>query len=118
MNFKEHYFQEGKQFAQLVESVLMEEIEVTDELSQVFVNRLSNYLEKCFPTYGDFNQKVGVELRQHMKGDNNQIKKMQQKIHAIINKEKDKFLRNLQNKCEKIRVVPKNPEVGEVPQND
>jgi len=114
MNFKEHYFtEEAKIFADYVKQQLNElndeGSEDIDSLSPEFVNRLCNYIEKVFPAYGDFDSAIGNEIRKYMKGDNNQIKKMKKKLHDVINKAKSKFLDTIQNKCEKIKVVPKKP---------
>jgi hypothetical protein len=108
LNFQEHYFSDSMEFIALVNRMLKEEDDFTASLNPQFVSRLSNYLEKGFPSFGDFNTAVGVELRKYMQGDNDQIRKMQRKIHNIINKAKEKFLHGIQAKCEKILVVPKD----------
>lgn len=107
MRFPDYYFDDSMRFIDLVNKMLKEEAEFTASLDPVFITRLSNYLEKSFPSFGDFNMAVGVELRKFMKGDENQLRKMQKKIHNIITKAKDKFLQNIQAKCDKIQVVPK-----------
>jgi len=121
MNFQEHYYgKDAKEFVKLFEGYLTEyldgESEPTSELDPQFISRLCDYLEKCFPSYGNFNTAISTELRNVMKGDNNQIQKMKKKIHDAINKAKAKFLDTVQNKCEKIQVVPKKPKEPKVPE--
>lgn len=87
--------------------LLMEEESASIGLNPTFVSRLCNYLEKRFPDYGDFDLAVGNEIRQYMQGDNVYVKKVKQRIHDIINKAKNKFLRDIHNKVDKIKVQPK-----------
>jgi len=106
--FQDHYFQESeaKAFTNEVK-LLIEEESASVGLNPAFVSRLCNYLERRFPNYGDFDVAVGNEIRQYMQGDNSYIKKVKQRIHEIINKAKSKFLRNIQDKVEKVKILPK-----------
>jgi hypothetical protein len=106
MKFNDYYYQDPLEFVSMVNDMLKEDIEFTSSLDPIFIARLSNYLEKRFPSFGDFNTAIGLELRKYMSGDNNQIKKMQRKIHNVINKAKEKFLHSIEDKCNKIRAVP------------
>ena len=114
MDFQRHYYKEdAKQFVAIFESVLKEEPNVesppTEELSPKFISRLCDFLEKSFPSYGNFDTAIGNELRKFMQGDNQQVKAIKKKIHSAINKAKEKYLDTVQNKCEKLQVVPKMP---------
>jgi len=113
MNFSEHYFiEDAKAFTKEV-MLIVEEETASVGLDPAFVAGLSNYLEKCFPSYGDFDVAVGNEIRKYMKGDNSYVKKVKKRIHEIINKCKSRFLHDLTNKVEKIKVQPKdNPQVS------
>lgn len=106
--FEEHYFQESeaKAFANEVKLLVEEEVSSVG-INPTFISRLTNYLERRFPNYGDFDTAVGNEIRIYIKGDNAYIKKVKQRIHDIINKAKAKFLRNIQDKVEKVKVLPK-----------
>lgn len=108
MNFSEHYFKEEtiKEFVNEVKMIVEQEMQ-TVEINPMFVSRLCNYLEKRFPNYGDFDVAVGNEIRQYMQGDNSYVKKVKQRIHDIITKAKSKFLRDVHNKVDKIKVQKK-----------
>jgi vacuolar-type H+-ATPase subunit I/STV1 len=113
--FQEHYFQEDDKESfinevkdELNKLLLQEQETFSSEINPQFITRLLNYLEsRCFVSYGEFDQKVGNEIRQYVKGDNSYIKKVKQRIHEIINKAKSKFLRNIQDKVEKVKILPK-----------
>ena len=121
MNFSEHYFKEddAKKFANEV-ILMVEEETASVEIDPAFISGLSNYLEKCFPAYGNFDVAVGNEIRKYMKGDNSYVKKIKKRIHEIINKCKSKFLHDVTNRTEKIKVQPKDPSLppSTVPSND
>jgi len=107
MDFQNHYFtEEAKIFA---EQVLKEyQDEFAQELSPEFISRLVNHLEKMFPAYGDFDQQIGNEIRKYMSGeDNKKVKNMKKRLHDIILKLKVKFLVGVQNKAERLKVVPR-----------
>jgi hypothetical protein len=108
MKFVEHYFTEdiAKQFAKEV-CLIFEEESASVGIDQSFISGLTNYLEKRFPTYGDFDLAVGNEIRKYMKGDNSYVKKVKKRIHEIINKCKSRFLHDITNKVEKINIQPK-----------
>lgn len=109
MKFSEYYFTErdAKVFVNEVRLILEEE-SASVGINPVFVSRLCNYLEKGFPNYGDFDNAVGNEIRQYMKGDNSYVKKVKQRIHEIINKARNRFLRDVNIKVEKIKVQPRS----------
>jgi hypothetical protein len=108
MNFSKHYFTEdAKAFANEVKLLIEQDDVASVSINPMFVSRLCNYLEKRFPNYGDFDIAVGNEIRQHMQGDNSYVKKVKQRIHDIINKSKSKFLRDIHNKVDKIKILPK-----------
>ena len=113
MNFEKHYFKEdtAKAFANEVRLILEEE-SASIGLEPAFVAGMSNYLEKCFPSYGDFDVAVGNEIRKYMKGDNSYVMKVKKRIHEIINKCKSKFLHDMTNRVEKIKVQPKDTPKG------
>jgi len=93
-----------------IKSVLTEEEENynVDNIDPKFISRLLNYVDsKCFFSYGDFDVAVGNEIRKYMKGDNSYVKKVKKRIHDIINKARNKFLMDVSNKIEKIKVQPK-----------
>ena len=106
--FQEHYFQESeaKSFANEVKLLVEEEVSSVG-INPLFISRLTNYLERRFPNYGDFDTAVGNEIRIYIKGDNAYIKKVKQRIHEIIHKAKAKFLRSIQDKVEKVKILPK-----------
>lgn len=106
--FEEYYFQESeaKAFANEVKLLVEEEVSSVG-INPTFISRLTNYLERRFPNYGDFDTAVGNEIRIYIKGDNAYIKKVKQRIHEIINKAKAKFLRSIQDKVEKVKILPK-----------
>lgn len=108
MNFSKFYFKENeaKDFTDEVK-VLIEQDLASVNINPIFISRLCNYLEKGFPNYGDFDVAIGNEIRQYMKGDNIYVKKVKQRIHDIINKSKNKFLRDVHNKVDKIKILPK-----------
>ena len=98
---------EAKVFADEVK-LLIEGEAASIGLDPQFISRLCNYLEKRFPNYGDFDFAVGNEIRLYMQqSDNTYVKKVKQRIHDIINKAKAKFLRDIYNKVEKVKVLPK-----------
>lgn len=109
MKFSEYYFTESdaKVFVNEVRLILEEE-SASVGINPVFVSRLCNYLEKGFPNYGDFDNAVGNEIRQYMKGDNSYVKKVKQRIHEIITKARNRFLRDVNIKVEKIKVQPRS----------
>jgi hypothetical protein len=111
MEFHEYYFKddEAKIFVEECR-VLMTEDEDIQHLDPVFISKMCNYLEKLFPTYGDFDRRVGNEIRSFVKSDNKQILKVKRKIRDIINKAKEKFLDKVSRNCENITVRTK--EVG------
>lgn len=117
MKFAEHYFKESdaKAFANEVRLILEEE-SPSIGIDPAFVAGMCNYLEKCFPNYGDFDVAVGNEIRKYMKGDNSYVKKVKKRIHEIINKSKSKFLHDVGNRVEKIKIQPKaNPQQPPAP---
>lgn len=112
MKFTQHYFNESNKdfFIEEVQkelSLLVEEESASVEIDPNFVARLVNYLEQKFPNYGEFDIQVANEIRKHMLGDNSYVKKVKKRIHEIINKCKNKFLHDITNKVEKIKVQPK-----------
>jgi hypothetical protein len=108
VNFQEYYFKEddAKAFVNEVMLILEEESDSIG-LNPAFIAGMSNYLEKCFPSYGNFDVAVGNEIRKYMKGDNSYVKKVKKRIHEIINKCKGRFLHDVINRTEKIKVQPK-----------
>jgi hypothetical protein len=128
-----HKIEESEAKAFVNEVRLLIEAEVDSiGIDPAFTSKLCNYLEKRFPNYGDFDLAVGNEIRQYMKGENTYVKKVKQRIHDIINKAKQKLLRDVQNKVDKIKILPKekskppssfgpvtsdNPMAGENPPN-
>jgi len=121
MKFAEHYFKEdaAKSFAKEVILMVEEETSST-EIDPAFISGLANYLEKRFPTYGDFDVAIGNEIRKYMKGDNSYVKKIKKRIHEIISKCKSRFLHDVTNKTEKIKIQPKDPSLppSVAPSND
>lgn len=109
MNFKEHYFNESdaKLFTEEVRLVLEQEQESIG-IDPVFISRLCNYIEKGFPSYGNFQAAITNELRSRIDGDNSYVKSVRKRIIEIVNKCRDKFLHDVANKVEKIKVQPKN----------
>lgn len=110
MNFSDHYFKEAdaKEFADEVRLILEEE-SASIGINHAFISGLSNYLEKRFPAYGDFDVAIGNEIRKYMKADNSYVKQVKKRIHDIINKCKARFLHDITIKVEKIKVQPKDP---------
>jgi len=108
MNFEKHYFTEdsAKKFADEVRLILEEE-SASIGIDSTFIAGMANYLEKCFPAYGDFDVAIGNEIRKYMKSDNNYVQKVKKRIHEIINKCKSKFLHDVANRVEKIKIQPK-----------
>ena len=108
MKFSEHYFKE--EISSMIKEVtlIIEEESASIEIDKTFISRLSNYLEKKFPAYGDFDVAIGNEIRKFMKGDNSYVLKVKTRIHDIINKGKAKFLHDIVNKTGKIKVQPKD----------
>jgi len=108
MKFTEYYFRESeaKQFANEVR-IILEDESPSIGIDSAFIAGMCNYLEKCFPNYGDFDVAVGNEIRKHMVGDNSYVKKVKKRIHEIITKAKSKFLHDVYNKVEKIKIQPK-----------
>lgn len=112
MKFTEYYFRESeaKQFANEVR-IILEDESPSIGIDSAFIAGMCNYLEKRFPNYGDFDVAVGNEIRKYMKGDNSYVKKVKKRIHEIITKAKGKFLHDVYNKVEKIKIQPKrNPQ--------
>lgn len=114
LDFNKFYFNEQNKEAFIEEAkkelnLLVEEESASVQIDPNFVARLANYLEQKFPNYGEFDIQVANEIRKHMKGDNSYVKKVKKRIHEIINKCKAKFLHDLTNKVEKIKVQPKDP---------
>jgi hypothetical protein len=112
MDFLNYYFADNKQsFLDEVKKELgyfvLSEDEHSTSLDPVFISGLCNYLEKKFPSFGDLNQVVSIELRKYINGDNAYYKSVRQRIYDIINKLKNKFLKDIENKMEKIQVIPK-----------
>jgi len=108
MNFAEHYFNEDNARAFASEVMpLIEQEAASIGIDPAFTTGLANYLEKRFPTYGDFDVAIGNEIRKYMKGDNSYVKKVKKRIHEIIQKCKNRFLHDITNKVEKIKVQPK-----------
>jgi len=116
MNFQEYYFSDEnkKMFMNSIENdlniLLSEEKDyITTNISTDFIKRLLNYLEtKCFVSYGDFDTAVGNEIRKYMCSDNKYVKKVKQRIHEIITKARNRFLRDINVKVEKIKVQPRS----------
>jgi len=112
INFNEFYFQNNETFIKEVkeelDQLMNEEETLSSGISQEFIARLLNYLEsRCFVSYGEFDQKVGNEIRKFAKGDNAYIKKLKQRINDIITKARIKFLHSIRDKVEKVKILPK-----------
>ena len=125
LDFNDFYFNEQIKETFLKEvqkelNLLNEEESVSVQIDPNFVARLANYLEQKFPNYGEFDIQVANEIRKHMMGDNSYVKKIKKRIHEIINKCKSKFLHDITNRVEKIKVQPKDPSLppSVAPSND
>ena len=110
INFNEFYFQNNETFIKEVkeelDQLMNEEETLSSGISQEFIARLLNYLEsRCLVSYGEFDQKVGNEIRKFAKGDNAYIKKLKQRINDIITKARIKFLHSIRDKVEKVKIV-------------
>lgn len=103
MNFKEHYYDEKKQFITEVTQLLIEE-----KIDNSFVVKLTNYLEKIFPIYGDFDKLAGNEIRKYLSGsDEKKIKQTKDKVYKILIKAKNKFLMSVRDKVSNLEVNSK-----------
>lgn len=112
LNFNKFYYddQTVKTFIEEAKkqlNLLVEEESASVQIDSNFVARLVNYLEQKFPNYGEFDIQVANEIRKHMVGDSGYVKKVKKRIHEIINKCKHKFLHDVTNKVEKIKIQPK-----------
>lgn len=78
-------------------------------ISKDFAVKLTNYLDKKLDLeFGTFDTAVCNEIRKYMdESDNKVVKKVKEKIHKIIVKEKHDFLKRVQNKMERLRVPKK-----------
>lgn len=113
ISFNNFYFKEQEAFIKEVKEelnklVLQEQEIVSKGIDPQFIARLLNYLEsRCFVSYGEFDQKVGNEIRKYVQADNSYIKKIKQRINDIIIKARNKFLKSIQDKVEKVKMLPK-----------
>lgn len=114
IHFNNFYYKNQEFFIKEVKEDLNKFLLDENEIASIgipprFVARLLNYLEsKCFVSFGDFDTAIGNEIRQYMKGDNSYVKKVKQRIHEIINKARNRFLRDVNIKVEKIKVQPRS----------
>jgi hypothetical protein len=92
------------------ELILLEDEVETKPLDKKFIIKLMNYLESLFPSYGDFDNSMSVELSKYVKGDIKDIRKLKKRIHEIILRLKHKLIRDTQTKVEKLTAEPKTQE--------
>jgi hypothetical protein len=106
---KEDYLFEDEYSPYIGEQPGIEEIKGGKEpLNKEFSIKLCNYLEHLFPGFGTFDSQILNELRNYIdETDNKLVKKTKEKIHGIILDEKKKFLKRIQNRMERLEVVPK-----------
>ena len=77
-------------------------------INQQFTVKLINYLDSLFPSFGTFDSQILNEIRKNVdETDGKAVKKTKEKIHSIILDEKKKFLKKIQNRMERLRVIPK-----------
>jgi len=92
------------------ELTLLEDEVETKPLDKKFIIKLMNYLESLFPSYGDFDNSMSVELSKYVKGDIKDVRKLKKRIHEIILRLKHKLIRDTQTKVEKLTAEPKTQE--------
>jgi hypothetical protein len=84
-----------------------------DFISREFIIKLVNYIDSRFPQYGGFDNDIYNEIRKYMdETDSKQVKKIKEKVHNIVIKEKVKFLKRIQNSVEKLQVPKKGENNG------
>lgn len=103
MKFKK-YLQERL----ILDELLLLEDEVEKKpLDKKFIIKLMNYLENLFPSYGDFDNNMSIELSKYVKGELKDVRKLKKRIHEIILRLKHKLIRDTQTKVEKLTAIPK-----------
>jgi hypothetical protein len=92
-------------------NILLKENEDMNTLDPKFITRLINYIDKLFPSYGNLDHNISIELKSIMDNkDTKDIQKVKKKIHNILMKCKSKLLTRVKDQVEKISIGPKQNE--------
>jgi hypothetical protein len=95
---------------------LLKENDNMTSLDGKFITRLINYLDGLFPSYGNLDQNISVELKNIMKdNDSKDIQKVKKKIHNILMRCKSKLLTKVKDQVERINIKSKDEELTEMP---